>query len=259
MKHWMTIALPLLLFSVFLCFTLQGAKGFNSASGLIPEMVLIPSGEFMMGGNEWSENEKPAHRVYLDGFYIDKFEVTNAQFAKFLKETDYQSQGNWQKHNNPGKESHPVVNVSWYDAMAYLTWAKKRFPTEAEWEKAARGGLMVKRYPWGDDIDLTKANYANYGEKKGGTTAVGTYAANGYGLFDMAGNVWEWVADFYQETSYQESPYQNPKGPSRGSARVMRGGAWDVGFYALRCASRNWNPPDFWDDCIGFRGARSIN
>lgn len=210
----------------------------------------------MMGSDEAAPQERPAHRVYVNAFYIDKFEVTNAQFDQFVKGTGYQSQGNWQKYYSPGREDHPVVNVSWYDAVAYLTWAGKRLPTEAEWEKAARGGLVGKRYPWGDETDMAKANY---GEKKGGTAPVGTYGPNGYGLFDMAGNALEWVADWYQQNFYVETSYLNPRGPSSGVFRVLRGGGWDVGFYALRCAARNWNPPDFWDDCIGFRGARNAN
>ncbi|MBM3239959.1 formylglycine-generating enzyme family protein [Candidatus Poribacteria bacterium] len=158
------------------------------------EMALIPAGEFQMGDNfnEGNADELPVHTVYLDAFYIDKYEVTNALYEEFIKATGHRTPTYWTNHsfNQPDQ---PVVGVTWDDAVAYAKWAGKRLPTEAEWEKAARGGLVGKRYPWGDDISDNDAN--NYGNKIGITTPVGKYPPNGYGLYDVAGNIWEWVAE----------------------------------------------------------------
>ena len=212
------------------------------------DMVLIPAGEFQMGSNEGDEDEKPMHTVYLDAFYIDKYEVTNAQYKAFVDTNPewrkdripraYHN-GNyltlWNGNNYPiGKGNHPVTHVSWYAAMAYAQWAGKRLPTEAEWEKAARGGLYGKKYPWGDLIDPSKANYDR---SIGETTPVGQYAPNTYGLYDMAGNVWEWCLDAYHKNFYARSPHQNPVSGGNISniisdftnvenSRVLRGGSW---------------------------------
>ena len=180
---------------------------------IIGEVALIPAGEFQMGGRDGDaeSDEQPVHTVYVDAFYIDKYEVTNAQYKKFVD-----ANPQWQKDNIPrnlhngkylrfwrgntyhlSKENHPVVYVSWYAAMAYAKWAGKRLPTEAEWEKAARGGVVGRKYPWGDLIDSTKANY---GRAVGKTMLVGTYPANDYDLYDMVGNVMEWCLDAYEKT-----------------------------------------------------------
>ncbi len=168
-------------------------------------MVLIPVGEFDMGSNdpEADNDEQPVHTVYVDAFYMDKYEVTNLEYKKFVLanprwQKDRIDRGfhdgyylkHWNGNNYPvGKSNHPVTYVSWYAAMAYAGWVNKRLPTEAEWECAARGGLACKKYPWGAVIDAGKANF---NENVGDTTAVGKYPPNGYGLYDMAGNVWEW-------------------------------------------------------------------
>ena len=169
------------------------------------DMVLIPGGEFLMGSNYGGPDETPIHKVYLDAFYIDKYEVTKLQFSEFLNEKGNQEEGgvDWLDTSDEdclieyrdgkyqpksGYENHPVIEVSWFGARAYAEWAGKRLPTEAEWEKAARGGLVGKKYPWGDSIDSSKANY---GENVGQTTPVGRYPPNNYGLYDMGGNVWE--------------------------------------------------------------------
>ena len=178
-------------------------------------MVLIPAGEFQMGSNDGEPDEKPVHTVYVDAFYMDVTEVTNVQYKKFVDanpqwKKSHISDGDYLKHWNgnrypTGKGNHPVVYVSWYSAMAYAAWAGKRLPTEAEWEKAARGRLVGKKYPWGDLIDFSKANYDSMG-----TTTVGSYPPNRYGLYDMGGNVWEWCLDMYDVDFYKNSPRHNP-------------------------------------------------
>ena len=186
-------------------------------------MVLIEAGEFRMGSNDY-DNEKPIHSVYVDAFYIDAYEVTNAEYAEFLNAKGKHAEAGkeWYLIGNhlsrieyvsrkyqvkAGYENHPVTFVSWYGAMAYAEWKGKRLPTEAEWEKAARGGLSGLKYPWGNAIDATNANYNRH---VGDTTPVGKYPANGYGLYDMTGNVWEWCLDEYNANFYSVSPAQNP-------------------------------------------------
>ena len=176
-----------------------------------------------MGSNApeaWG-HEQPTHAVYVDAFFMDKYEVTNAQYKQFADANpqwgkdridsnfhngDYLD--HWNGNDYPqGKANHPVVFVSWYAAMAYAGWVEKRLPTEAEWEHAARGSLVGKKYPWGDGIDTDKANY---GWSVGDTTSVGKYPANKYGLYDMAGNVWEWCLDEYNPDFYSTSPREKP-------------------------------------------------
>ena len=223
------------------------------------EMVLIPAGEFLMGSNDGSSNEKPVHTVYLDAFYIDKYEVTNAQYKKFMDATGHKAPAYWNdpRFNNP---TQPVVGVSWYDAKAYADWAEKRLPTEAEWEKSARGGLVGKKYPWGDKITHDDANYEGTGGKDiwECTSPVGSFAPNGYGLYDMAGNVWEWCADWYDGNYYKVSPKENPKGPTSVDWRVIRGGSWGNGIFILylRVAVRISDDPTYMLSNVGFRCAQ---
>ena len=231
------------------------------------EMVLIPAGEFQMGSNDSRDNEKPVHPVHLDTFYIDKYEVTNAKYAKFLNEygkttdeeglillsvdSEYcliEKVGNTYRPK-AGYENHPVVEVSWYGAAAYAQFYDKRLPTEAEWEKAARGGLVGMAYPWNNEI--TPKN-ANYGGNVGKTTPVGSYPPNDYGLYDMAGNVWEWCADWYNRDYYSRSPKQNPTGPDSGTVRVLRGGCWFANQDSLRVSLRFYRPT-LTDVHVGFR------
>jgi sulfatase modifying factor 1 len=220
------------------------------------EMVLIPAGEFQMGSNE-SDDEKPIHTVYLDAFYIDKYEVTNAQYKKFMDATGQKAPPNW---NNSGYNAtnQPVVGVTWNDAKAYADWAGERLPTEAEWEKSARGGLVGKKYPWGDTLTYDDANYSGTGGKDiwSITSPVGSFAPNGYGLYDMAGNAWEWCADWYGNNYYGSSPKSNPTGPASGSYRVLRGGSWnDSDDRDLRTASRGYLAPSRPYFKLGFRCA----
>ncbi len=237
------------------------------------ELVFVQSGEFEMGSVEGNEDEKPVHTVYLDAFWIDKYEVTNAQYAIFLNEMGnqiegeatwldagdedvhiHQSGGKWQADS--GYSNHPAVEMSWYGALAYCEWAGRRLPTEAEWEKAARGedGRM---YPWGNETDSSLGDHYRKGR---GTAPVGSYPAgvSPYGALDMAGNVWEWVADWYDDTYYQNSPYKNPQGSTSESHHVLRGGAWGLGEIYLRSTFRYWHSPvNLSSYYVGFRCALS--
>ena len=218
------------------------------------EMVLVPAGEFWMGSEDGGADEKPRHRVTLDAFYIDKHEVTNARYGRFMGATGrsvptYWNDSTW---NSPQQ---PVVGVSWDDADAYCKWAGKRLPTEAEWEKAARG-TDGRKYPWGEQWDASRANSVE--SKLGKTVPVGAYPAGAspYGALDMAGNAWEWVADWYDRDYYRRSPEQNPRGPETGSGRVLRGGSWLSLPILLRAANRYDFTPGSRSDLIGFRCAR---
>ena len=217
----------------------------------------IPGGRFRMGSDdaEAFANEKPVKFVYIDDFYIDAYEVTNAEYLKFIESDDgrgWEKEGhnalkladeNYLKHwpeNKKfpdGKDNHPVVYVSWHAANAYAISVGKRLPTEAEWEKAARGTLIDKKYSWGDSIDKTQANY---GLNVGNTVPVGQYAPNDYGLYDMVGNVWEWCSD----------PYE-----SDDNSRVLRGGSWFDTARFVRVSIRGWSSPSFTSDHLGFRCA----
>ncbi|MBD3184970.1 SUMF1/EgtB/PvdO family nonheme iron enzyme [Candidatus Poribacteria bacterium] len=236
-------------------------------------MAFIPAGEFEMGDHhgDGGSDERPVHTVYVDGFYMDKYEVTNAQYARFLndygKNTDdsgktllYIDDCRINKSGgiyvpDSGYEDHPVVEVTWYGAMAYARFYNKRLPTEAEWEYAARGGLEGKKYPWGNEISHQDANYDGTGGRDvwNGTAPVGSFPPNGYGLYDMAGNVWEWCADWYDSGYYRISPERNPTGPNSGSYRVLRGGGWDSSPSSLRVAFRNSYNPASTSRRSGFR------
>jgi len=229
----------------------------NSKDG--SELIYIPAGEFLMGSpsGEGESDEHPQHKVYLDAYYIGKYEVTNKQFAKFVQESGYQAEGDWKNYHTFGKGNHPVVGVSWNDAKAYCKWADLRLPTEAEWENAARG-TDGRKYPWGNEWDASKCN--NNSSK--GTKLVGSYSngASPYGCLDMSGNVWEWCSDWYGADYYASSPQRNPEGPGSGNDHILRGGSW---FYDLtdnlRCAYRLRYFPDYWSIDYGFRLCRSAN
>ena len=240
-----------------------------------------------MGGNDNEQNsdERPVHTVHINAFFMDEHEVTNSEYKEFLLENP-----NWQKnqidkrfHNGDylkhwsddnnypsGKADHPVTYVSWYAAMAYAEWAGKRLPTEAEWEYAARGGVAGQKYPSGNTISTGEANY---GRHVGDTTPVGQYAPNGHGLYDMAGNVWEWCLDAYDVGFYAASrDSRNPISGARtlqwildnftniqaNSTRVLRGGSWYNSAQFLRVAKRNGNSPTNTPAFNGFRCARGV-
>jgi formylglycine-generating enzyme len=225
-------------------------------------MAWIDAGEFRMG----SEHEQPVHKVHLDGFWIYTHHVKNSQYLDFCKKTDRKPP----KDPIPGYlleyPDHPVVNVSWYDAQTYAKWANGRLPTEAEWEKAARGKLIDKIYPWGNEEPENRdfANYKYYKGKKAdlrlpfdpvkrGPLPCGSFPPNGYGLFDMAGNVWDWVYDYYDPDYYYVSPETDPICIEEGTTRVRRGGDWARSALSLRCACRSSMPPESYDFRMGFR------
>ena len=259
----------------------------HKADQIRDDMVLIPAGEFEMGSNdaEADADEQPVHTVYVDAFYMDKYEVTNAQYADFLtaKGKHTEAGHTWLKieyedariervegvyRAKSGYENHPVVYVSWNGAMAYAAWAGKRLPTEAEWEKTARGGLAGQTYPWGNTRDSSKANYNKHIRD---TTAVGKHSPNGYGLYDMAGNVWEWCLDEYNAGFYAISPSQNPLSGATNvkwlldnytgvnSMRVLRGGSWSFNARNVRVANRSWASPTLTYCLLGFRCVRAVS
>jgi sulfatase modifying factor 1 len=226
----------------------------NTVGRGLDTMVLVPAGWFIMGGEEY-DNEKPRRQVYLDKFFIDKYPVTNARFQRFG------SPGHLGKSIYGSKFSgdrQPVVGVTWFQARDYCKSVWKRLPTEAEWEKAARG-VDGRKYPWGGQWDPT--NVIWHKNSDGKTHPVDrTYNTHRspYGAVDMSGNVWEWVSDWYGEDYYQNAPARNPKGPATGPYRVYRGGSW--GPYSpawFRAASRYGGPPDLRGGGLGFRCAKA--
>jgi len=283
-------------------------------------MILISAGKFQMGtdtseiprlvqwSNQWQlgaeaalfEVETPRHTVHLDAFYIGKYEVTNAQYRRFVKVTGHRepegsggdrvsriidgiSGWQWQTGFKPwldknfSGDNQPVVCVSWEDAKAYCEWAGKRLPTEAEWEKAARGNLTEKRFIWGDTWPPPKGtgNFPDevfarerifsdhpfietYDDSYAYTAPVGSFAPNGYGVYDMAGNVWEWCADWRDEDYYAKSPRQNPIGPETGKTRVVRGGSWLDHPSFLRVALRGSGWQTRTSFSHGFRCAKDV-
>ncbi|MEW6211832.1 MAG: formylglycine-generating enzyme family protein [Acidobacteriota bacterium] len=284
-------------------------------------MALLKGGSFMMGTpsseghsihtsisktssntadpahSSGDDDERPAHRVTLAPFYIDTTEVTNEEFARFVRETGYKTDAerkgfswvfkkgfsDWEmvkgadwlhpfgaNSNITDKMNHPVVNVSWNDAAAFARWAGKRLATEAEWEYAARGGREGSLYPWGETLKPEGKPLANFWQGtwpednkiEDGyyyTAPVASFQANGFGLHDMVGNVWEWTADYYDADYYKRSPAKNPKGPRRGEMRVARGGSWfcSEGYCgAYRVGFRGKSPQDASFNNVGFRCAR---
>ena len=222
-------------------------------------MVYVPEGAFEMGSKTMSSgypDEKPIHTVYLDAFWIDQTEVTNAMYADCVADGSCKNMADYM--DETGKKGHPVVGVDWYNAHAYCEWAGRRLPSEAEWEKAARG-TDGRTYPWGEGISCSLANYKPENYCVGDTSAVGSYpnGASPFGALDMAGNVREWVQDWYDSDYYNNSPSSNPTGPSSGDSRVLRGGSWDINSWVMRLALRYWYVPTFAEDYLGFRCATS--
>ncbi len=221
------------------------------------EMALIPRGEFLMG-KEGHQDFSPQHKVWIDPFYIDKYEVTNAQYFEFCEATDHKLPEFWGLdvyRSGLDHPDHPVVGVSWLDATAYATWRGARLPTEAEWEYAARGGLITRNYSHGDEMDSTL--YAPSGfTGDGAPSPVGSFPPNGHGLYDMTRNVAEWVSDWYDYDYYAVSPQRNPTGPGHGKFRGLRGGGWHTGPYCSRVYIRTGLQSNWVDFNVGFRCAK---
>ena len=232
------------------------------APGVTMDFVRVPAGNFLMGSTDQQakyDYEKPQHSVYLDEYLMGKYPVMVAQFAAFVKVTQYPCQATL---DVKAKANHPVTQVSWDDAAAFCAWAAKqtgqkvRLPTEAEWEKAARGS-DGRTYPWGNAEPTDRL--CNFNRNVKDTTPVGQYSPQGDSLYfcaDMAGNVWEWCADWFAENYYAQSPAKNPPGPAKGQSRVVRGGSWVDGASIVRASYRNRNTPDYRNYNIGFRCVR---
>jgi formylglycine-generating enzyme required for sulfatase activity len=227
------------------------------------KMVLIPAGPFQMGSNQGDSYEKPAHTVTVDAFLMDVYEVTNAEYAQCVADRRCAVPGNLfsstrkDYYTNPQYANYPVVTVSWDNAKTYCEWRGARLPSEAEWEKAARGGLEGKLYPWGDTPPVCTVGAENGAQfddcAVGDTVAVGSFKPNGYGLYDMAGNAWEWVNDWWGSGYYSASPNHNPTGPTSGNRKMLRGGGWYGAVEALRTMSRYVSDPATRYNNIGFR------
>ncbi|MDH4187824.1 MAG: SUMF1/EgtB/PvdO family nonheme iron enzyme, partial [Nitrospira sp.] len=223
-------------------------------------MVLVPVGEFIMGSDKGDDDEQPIHRVFLDSFYIDKFEVTNGRFAKFVEVILSEPPWGFSDKETPVVYSdRPVRWVNWMEAMGYCLWAGKRLPTEAEWEKAARG-TDGRIYPWGNDPPTTA--HAVYGLKEGAdmVAPIGNRdkGKSPYGAHDLAGNLYEWVIDWYDDQFYSINPSINPRGPAEGTAKVQRGGSYINSPYRLRSTFRTKGDPTEHDPNVGFRCAQDI-
>ena len=224
-----------------------------------PELVLIPAGSFLMGCEQGQENERPVHRVWLDAFGLGKFPVTNREYKLCVDDNAAPAPPFWSEpmFNRPEQ---PVVGVSWDDAMAYCRWLSirdgrgYRLPTEAEWERAARGDLEGALYPWGDAPPSARP-YAGYDRETGGPQPVGANEPNGFGLHDMSEGVHEWCSDYFDDRYYLHAPERNPQGPATGRRRASRGGSWRHRIKFSRCAARSSLPPDFKYADYGFRVA----
>ncbi len=246
------------IYITILCGTATASPTDNSTAP--PEaMVLIPAGEFQMGSPRdiGEDDEHPQHSVYVNSFFIDITEVTQANYERVMGKNPSHFKGT----------NLPVEKVTWSEAQAYCQALGKRLPTEAEWEKAARG-KNNSVFSWGNEVTSQGGNYCDkqcekkwksdrFDDGHSNTAPVKSYAPNDYGLFDMGGNVYEWVKDWYHKDTYKKSPYENPKGPESGKFKVMRGGSWDVSPAVLRNAYRSGLAPDFRSYSVGFRCAKS--
>jgi len=221
-----------------------------------PCMIAVPAGWFLMGSETGQDNERPVHRVWIDTFLLAAHQVTNSAYAEFLRHRRKLPPPFWQDPAFSHPEQ-PVVGVSWHDATEYCDWLSKmtsrpyRLPTEAEWERAARGGVDGALFPWGDDAPDSLPNYA--ARWQSGPEPVGLSAPNAYGLFDMCANVHEWCSDWYAADYYAASPERNPNGPETGVRRASRGGSWRHHIKVTRCAARSSIPPHLQYADYGFR------
>lgn len=231
-------------------------------------MVLITGGSFTMGSNDWEEDEKPPHTVYLRSFYLDKYEVTTAQYAKFLAATGWAKPFKWDEANLAADGDRPVIGVSWDDAADYCRWAGQRLPTEAEWEKAARG-VDGRIYPWGNEEpspDRGNFDKGTHWEGYATLSKVGSFESgkSPFGVYDMSGNVSEWTNDWYDPNYYRKSPPLDPKGPDAADVadvearKVIRGAAWTSGPDAMRVTFRAASAPTNQHGNVGFRCAQDV-
>jgi sulfatase modifying factor 1 len=222
-----------------------------------PEVVVIPAGSFLMGCDQGQENERPVHRVSVDAFAIGRFPVTNREYKASVEDEAVPAPPFWSEpiFRQPDQ---PVVGVTWYEALAYCAWLSKRvgqvyrLPSEAEWERAARGGLEEALYPWGDEPPWDRP-YLGFDSETGGPQSVGANAPNGFGLYDMSEGVHEWCSDYFGYDYYRHAPARNPQGPASGQRRASRGGSWRHRVKFSRCAARSSLPPDFKYADYGFR------
>ena len=223
-------------------------------------MVLVPAGEFTMGSSTGDADERPVRQVYVDAFYMDKHQMSVGKYGTFLEATSHEAPEDWDVMDKPVHQKRPVINVDWADADAYCKWAGKRLPTEAEWEKAARG-TDGRIYPWGNELptdfhaNMKKEIWNNHVV----LTPVGMFEGgkSPYGIYDMAGNVWEWVSDWYDKDYYKTGSLRNPTGPPTGNYRVIRGGSWGSSPKDLRSADRESRLPSFGGLGTGFRCAKT--
>src|SRR6185295_4735191 len=221
-----------------------------------PEVVIIPAGDFLMGCDIGAGNERPVHRVFVDEFAIGRFATTNRLYRFFIEAAGHEPPAAWTdpRFNHPDQ---PVTGVSWFDATAYCEWLSQkverfyRLPTEAEWERAARGGLVGKLFTWGDEAPEDQPRYSELWLN--GPEQVGKRPPNGFGLYDISENVHEWCSDWYGATYYQDSPLRNPQGPTAGTRRASRGGSWRHQIKITRVAARSSIAPEFKYTDYGFR------
>jgi formylglycine-generating enzyme required for sulfatase activity len=235
----------------------------TAAAGLFePETVLIPGGEFSMGCDEGAACERPVHRVNVEAFGIGRYTVNNLQYRRFVEDTDYAIPPSWAdpRFTHPDQ---PVTCVSWHDANAYCDWLTRgtgkdyRLPTEAEWERAARGGVEARLYTWGDQPPEHQRDYHEYW--KSGPEPGGRRPASTFGLYDISENVHEWCADWFDADYYSSSPARNPRGPAAGSRKASRGGSWRHKIKIARVAARSSIPPDYRYNDYGFRVVVAVN
>lgn len=248
---------------LFSCLVVLGLGGIANADD--SGMVLIPAGQFEMGRTKTTDDDstgmrpkalrddRPVHTVQLDSYYLDAHEVSQADYERFVEAAGHTPPYHWLYGKAPeDREDFAVHNVDWEDATAYCGWAGKRLPTEAEWERAARGGLDGMDYPWGDQKPDDRARF-NTPEGPG---PVGTFRQNDLELFDMVGGVAEWCSDWYQRTYYEVSPEENPPGPESGMYKMIRGGSWSSGPRRITVFFRNWVRPNQKTPNIGIRCAK---
>lgn len=222
-----------------------------------PEMIVIPGGWFLMGSERGQANEAPVHRVWVDTFAIGKYPVNNREYGRFVTASGHPASP-FRHEPRFSHQEQPVVGVSWHDATAYCSWMRERWqqnfrlPTEAEWERAARGGIEGAAYPWGDESPQQKS-FRGCDADGGAPLPVGANEPNGFGLYDMSEGVHEWCSDWYDYNYYRVSPEHNPSGPATGQRRSSRGGSWRHRIPFSRCAARSSLPPEFRYADYGFR------